>query len=73
MHHDFDKNEGSRRYRIKQQYVDIPHVKRTSGLYDEIVKTKKSDHEQDMHGTSFGTLKDGNGEKVSVSLEYAYL
>ncbi|GFZ16995.1 hypothetical protein Acr_26g0002650 [Actinidia rufa] len=37
----------------------------------KIAKTKRSDHEQDMPGTSFGALKDGKGENVSVSLEYA--
>ena len=71
MHHDSDKSDGSRCYRTKQQYVDIRHVSRTSDLYDEIAKTKRSDCEKDMPGTSFGILKDGNGEKVSVSLEYA--
>ncbi|GFS40338.1 histone-lysine N-methyltransferase [Actinidia rufa] len=73
IHHDSDKSDVSRRYRIKQHYVDIPHVSRTYDLYDEIEKTKRSDHEQDMPGTSFGALKDGNGDggKVSVSVQDA--
>ena len=71
MQHDSYKSEGPRCYRIKQQFVDIRHASRTPDLYDEIAKTKRSDHEQNMPGTSFGALKDGKGENVSVSLEYA--
>ncbi|GFZ16996.1 hypothetical protein Acr_26g0002660 [Actinidia rufa] len=71
MHDDSYKSEGPRCYRIKQQYVAIRHVSWTYDLYDEIAKTKRSNHEQDMPGTIFGVLKDGKGENVSVSLEYA--
>ena len=63
MHH--DKSDGARRYRSKQQHVVVPPVSRTSDFHEETEKPppRRSGHDQDMPGSSFGALKDGSMDR----------
>lgn len=66
MHHDSDTSDGSRRNRSKQQYVEIPHVSRASGLHEESKKALSEGpvHEKKLDGC-------GDGEKELVSMQDA--
>lgn len=63
MHHDSDTSDGSRRNRSKQQYVEIPHVSRASGLHEE---SKKALSEGPVHEKELDGRRDGEKELVSM-------
>ncbi|XP_057465596.1 uncharacterized protein LOC130755236 isoform X1 [Actinidia eriantha] len=68
MHH--DKSDGARCYRSKQQHVEVPPVSRTSDFHKETEKAhpRRSVHDQDMTGSSFGALEDGSMDREKESV-----
>ncbi|XP_052179602.1 uncharacterized protein LOC127792953 isoform X2 [Diospyros lotus] len=65
MHHESNKSDSARRYRSKQQYVEVPPASRTSDFHEEIGKTppRRSVNEQDTSRSSFVSLKVGKMDR----------